>query len=240
MKKNEELKDKTRNNNFAAAFDYLKRSRGIKTQKELAKRMGVSKDTITRILKAYTPVTEDAITKLQTATDCVFNLQFLRGESNIMLAVDSNKKTDSTAENPHQSAQVQLPDYSSLMNATIAAQDATIASLKREIVKTEESAKREIQKTEEAAKREIEAKEETIEVLRGQLKDKDATIASKNAELAEKDTRLEEKQEMIVNLQQQVSDLRAAIASQQTKDAVGNYPFTIGAAEEGEHPQPKK
>lgn len=77
-----------RNNIFAAAFDELKRNHGIKTQKELALRMGVSPDTITRILKDYTEVTEDIITKLQTASGCIFNLQWLRGEDNTMLAKD--------------------------------------------------------------------------------------------------------------------------------------------------------
>ena len=80
---------KLRNNIFAAAFDYLKRNTDIKTQKELARRMGVTENTITRILRDYTEVTEDIITKLQTASGCVFNLQWLRGEdSEHMLAVD--------------------------------------------------------------------------------------------------------------------------------------------------------
>ena len=69
-----------RNNIFAAAFDYLKREKGIKTQKRLAELMGVSEDTITRILKDRCEVTEDIITKLQTASGCIFNLQWLRGE----------------------------------------------------------------------------------------------------------------------------------------------------------------
>ena len=79
-----------RNNIFAAAFDYLKREKGIKTQKRLAELMGVSEDTITRILKDRTEVTEDIITKLQTASGCIFNLQWLRGEDAFnMLAIDA-------------------------------------------------------------------------------------------------------------------------------------------------------
>ena len=78
-----------RNNIFAAAFDYLKREKGIKTQKRLAELMEVSEDTITRILKDRTEVTEDMITRLQTASGCIFNLQWLRGEDpNCMLAED--------------------------------------------------------------------------------------------------------------------------------------------------------
>lgn len=100
MKKRKEIIDKTRNNIFAAAFDEMKRREGGRlTQVELARRMGVNKDTITNILKGYTEVTEDAITSLQTASGCIFNLQWLRGESRIMLAADvtgEHEKGDTT------------------------------------------------------------------------------------------------------------------------------------------------
>ena len=104
---------KLRNNIFAAAFDYLKRNTDIKTQKELARRMGVTENTITRILRDYTEVTEDIITKLQTASGCVFNLQWLRGEdSEHMLAVD-------VVETPKESQPV--IDQSSMVNASLSA-----------------------------------------------------------------------------------------------------------------------
>lgn len=82
-----------KNNIFAAAVDEMKRRGIIKYQKDLAQKMDVSEDTITRILKDRTEVTEDVITKLQTASGCLFNLQWLRGESNIMLAEDIQKQT---------------------------------------------------------------------------------------------------------------------------------------------------
>ena len=77
------------------------------------------------------------------------------------------------------------------MNATIAAQQTSIESLKREVA----------------------AKDETI----GSLKREGAT-----------------KDELIRSLQQQVADLRAALAEQREKDSLGNYPFTIGAADDQE------
>ena len=120
---------KLRNNIFAAAFDYLKRNTDIKTQKELARRMGVTENTITRILRDYTEVTEDIITKLQTASGCIFNLQWLRGEdSEHMLAVD-------VVETPEESKPV--IDQSSMVNAIIAAKDETIATLQARIVDLE-------------------------------------------------------------------------------------------------------
>ena len=109
-----------RNNIFAAAFDELKRNHGIKTQKELARRMGVSEDTITRIMKDRTEVTEDIITKLQTASGCIFNIQWLRGEDPLhMLAIDVQELTKPTDE---------PIDHSSMVNAMLAAKDETIAA----------------------------------------------------------------------------------------------------------------
>ena len=110
-----------RNNIFAAAFDYLKREKGIKTQKRLAELMGVSEDTITRILKDRTEVTEDIITKLQTASGCIFNLQWLRGEESSPMLAD-----DVVEEKP------QL-DQSSLINAALAAKDELIAALRQQL-----------------------------------------------------------------------------------------------------------
>ena len=157
--------------------------------------MGVTEDTISRIMRLHNQVTEDIITRLQTASGCIFNLQWLRGESDVMLATDADKAP--VADNLHESTHI---DQGSLMNATIAAQQTSIESLKREVAKTEES-----------AKRELAAKDETI----GSLKREGAT-----------------KDELIKSLQQQVADLRAALAEQQKKDSLGNYPFTIGAADE--------
>ena len=116
-----------RNNIFAAAFDYLKRNTDIKTQKDLALRMGVTENTITRILKDRTEVTEDIITKLQTASGSIFNLQWLRGEDDEpMLASDIGNK------NMHQSASI--IDSGSAINAALAAKDETIETLKARIV----------------------------------------------------------------------------------------------------------
>ena len=204
--------DPKRNHIFAAAIDELRRRENKRlSQKEIADRMGVTEDTISRIMRLHNQVTEDIITRLQTASGCIFNLQWLRGESDVMLADDADKAP--AVKNLHESTHI---DQGSLMNATIAAQQTSIESLKRELAKAEESAKRELAKAEESSKRELTAKEETISALRGQLVTKD---------------------ELIKSLQQQVNDLRAALAEQQKKDSLGNYPFTPGVADEGRKTQ---
>ena len=123
-----------RNNIFAAAFDYLKREKGIKTQKRLAELMGVSEDTITRILKDRCEVTEDIITKLQTASGCIFNLQWLRGEDPIhMLVEDLNDGWNAHFLPPEGEERNTPIDHSSLVNAALAAKDETIAALHEQI-----------------------------------------------------------------------------------------------------------
>jgi len=137
-----------RNNIFAAAFDELKRNHGIKTQKELARRMGVTENTITRIMKGYTEVTEDIITKLQTASGCIFNLQWLRGEDVNMLAGDEIKPDVAC------SASQPTIDPSSMVNALIAAHDAAISAKNETIASLRES---------------LEDKDELIESLHEQV-----------------------------------------------------------------------
>ena len=82
--------DPKRNHIFAAAIDELRRREGKRlSQKEIADRMGVTEDTISRIMRLHNQVTEDIITQLQTASGCIFNLQWLRGEdATHMLAQD--------------------------------------------------------------------------------------------------------------------------------------------------------
>ena len=142
-----------RNNIFAAAFDYLKRNKGIKTQKQLAQLMGVSEDTITRILKDRTEVTEDIITKLQTASGCIFNLQWLRGEDTAhMLAQDLADDVDKVT--PQQG----MPDPSSMVNALLAKSDETISALKS-VIETKDEQIADL-------RRELEDKRDHIETLK--------------------------------------------------------------------------
>lgn len=161
-----------RNNIFAAAFDELKRNHGIKTQKELARRMGVNENTITRILKGYTEVTEDIITKLQTASGCIFNLQWLRGEDPYhMLAEDVPKPEEQPQSTPS------LPDPSSIMNAALSAQMQTIETQKQTI----ETQKQTI----ESLKRESASKDDLIADLRARIIEKDDYIATIKARIAD-------------------------------------------------------
>ena len=117
-----------RNNIFAEAFRWIKKNvEGVKYQKDLAARIGVSEDTITRIMRDQTEVTDDFLCKFNEAFDNVFNYQWLRGEDNeSMLAADLDRG------NPHLSTT--MIDNGSAINAALAAKDETIETLKARIV----------------------------------------------------------------------------------------------------------
>jgi len=121
-----------RNNIFAEAFKWLKAHRdnegkGIKYQKDLANIIGVSEDTITRIMRDQTEVTDDFLCKFNEAFDNVFNYQWLRGEEGEPMLAESKKEMSSSNI-----------DFSSVMNALLAKSDETIASLKRELAAKDE------------------------------------------------------------------------------------------------------
>lgn len=128
--KTTETKDKTRNNRFAEAVDHLKRNGGITSQLGLARMMGVDKNTISNIINYKTYVTDDVITKLQTASGCIFNLQWLRGESDIMFEIDARKKLDMIKNVQVDASHI---DASSMINAMIASKDETIAEKDRRL-----------------------------------------------------------------------------------------------------------
>ena len=111
------MENKTRNNNFAAALDYLKRQSEKKLyQKDLAEMLGVTENTISNIINYRTAVSEDMITQLHKISNCIFNLQWLRGQSDVMLAKDVPAAP--------------LPDNNVQL---LAAKDESIATLKREL-----------------------------------------------------------------------------------------------------------
>ena len=152
MSKKQKDFDPKRNQRFAVALNVLRQHSENQelSQKDLASKMGMNENSISRILTLQNKVTDNFISKFQTASGCIFNLQWLRGESDVMLAADADK-APVAADNPHESTHI---DQGSLMNATIAAQQTSIESLKRELA----------------------AKDTLIETLREQVSDLRAAI----------------------------------------------------------------
>lgn len=118
-----------RNNIFAEAFKWLKKNwEGIKYQKDLAAKIGVSEDTITRIMRDQTEVTDDFLCKFNEAFDNVFNYQWLRGEDTYhMLTADLVKEQE---EKSDPSEQI---DQQHLFNTALSAKEETIKSLRAQL-----------------------------------------------------------------------------------------------------------
>lgn len=146
-----------RNNIFAEAFKWLKshkdkEGKGVKYQKDLAALVGVSEDTITRIMRDQTEVTNDFLCKFNEAFDNIFNYQWLRGEEEEpMLAADLGKS------NPPQP----VIDPGSMVNAIIAAHNSALAT-KDELIAAKDD-------TIAGLRRELNNKDELIISLRQQL-----------------------------------------------------------------------
>jgi plasmid maintenance system antidote protein VapI len=167
-----------KNENFVAALIYMK-SHGIVTgQNDLAEKMRVSEDTITRA-KQGKRITEDFIAKLMRATGDMFNVQFLRGESDVMLAADIRKDADlqQISAGVRQDNPTTLPqsENSSWADAVIAAKNETINSLKRELASKDET---------------IKAKSETIASLELVNSDLRQRVAELEAQLALEKTKV--------------------------------------------------
>ena len=141
-----------RNINFGEMLDYIKRSYDdVNTQNDLATVLGVSKDTISNIKQGNTSVSDDFISKVMARFEGVFNIQWLKGRSKIMLQKDVS---------PEEKADRKI-DEGSAVNAALAAKDVTIASKDETIASKNQT---------------IESKDQTIASLERELKTKDVMI----------------------------------------------------------------
>lgn len=153
--------DKTKERFREMLNDIFERD-GIKTFKQLAEMSGISQNTFTRIKRnEVKEVDIETFRKLNSAFDDRYNLRWFQGDSPYMMMEEylaANK------------SQLPLPDYTSLLNAALAAKDETIASYQKQLQVTEKR---------------LEDKDATIESLRGQLADKDDHITTLKARIAE-------------------------------------------------------
>ena len=101
-------------------------------------------------------------------------------------------------------------DQSSMVNAIIASHDVAIAS-----------------------------KDETISSLERELATKTDYANSLQGQVNRLQKDVDDWKAQAMRYQKEVETLRAQLAQQQIKDAIGNYPFTVGAAEGSSKPQPK-
>lgn len=139
MNKDKKAKKPQRNRAFAAAFDHLKRTKVVADREDLAKLIGRTKETVARILRGETDVTDDVITKLQTATDCIFNFDFLWGDSTVMLAADVAAQQSSLSDViPLQSLVSAKDEMIAVLRSQLEDKDRLIADKERYILTLEQ------------------------------------------------------------------------------------------------------
>ena len=216
-------------NRFARAVDWLLDNGEAKSQEEIAAKMDTTTTTISRnkCINAKKP-SNKTLGRFNRAYGHIINIDYLRGASDTMLVKDLIQDDEKINTDLHQSSQI---DQSSMVNAIIAANDATVSSLKRELVDKEESFNREMAQLKESHKRELADKETILAERAERIKSLEQQVNGLNADVAEWKAQAAE-------WRKQCEALRVQLAQQQTKDSLGNYPFTIGAADDGSKPQP--
>lgn len=117
---------------FRKMFDYLVSNKLIPNQTELARAAGLNEVSVSRILNGQVKSTkQESLWKVNTAFGNVFNPEWMRGNSDVMLLADL---TPVSTEQSCPTQQTTDP-----ITALLAAKDETIASLKRELAAKDET-----------------------------------------------------------------------------------------------------
>lgn len=165
---------KLKNDIFAKVLDWLIKENKVADQKDLARKTGISQNTISRIMTGKVEPSDETLRRLNDAFGNIFNMQYLRGKEAVALIEDVayyklhpekqpfSEKTEQEEKEKESSMQGH-PDYSSLINATIAAKDDAIDSYKKL----------------------LESKDDYIASLEQRIKEKDDYIATLKERLVE-------------------------------------------------------
>ena len=196
----------TTHERFKKMLDWLYTNRSVKNQTEVALAAGINETTVSRILKnRVKSVKLETLRAVNAAYGNVFNPEWIRGESDIMLAADvphhqasigTSMHADTTSASADLSGGMNTPDIGNLIRTTLMAKDETIMAMKRELA----------------------AKDDIISVLHSQLSDKDNLIA--------------DKERYILDLQQQLFALSNHSPQESPKkDFSHGYSYPLGVAE---------
>ena len=201
-----------KNDVFMIAFDYLVKEKKVKSQKQLAEKIGVSQNTITRIKKHEVEVSDDTIRALVNSFEGLFNMEYFRGQSVFL----TNKDLGDYLTHPDKYTYV-FPGDKELLDKYLGKNqhDTQIDDEKYEYTQIDMS--KYVEKSVFNAA--IQAKNETIDVLKSQM-------ADIRIQLVEKQKYIEEKDNTIAMLRQRIAFLESSL-----DNPITNYPFPIGVAE---------
>ena len=116
--------NKSKNERFAVAVDYLFQEKLISSQKDLCVKIGLTEPTYSRIKTGKRIVSDDTIRKFNDAFGGIFNMAYFRGDSETLLA---------NIQEPAQELPAPVIDNGSILNALIAAKDETIDVMAKQL-----------------------------------------------------------------------------------------------------------
>ena len=232
---------KLKNELFKVAVDYLFREKKVGSQKELAEKIGITEQSLSRVMNGGRTVSDKTLRKMNEAFGGIFNMAYFRGEDpQCMLMEDlayykQHPEEHFVFEKPNDDNSALLDsanaatasspiDPSSIMNAALAAQMQSIELLKSEKAHLLE-----------AHARELKSKEDFIQSLRGQLAAKDQLIAEKQSRIADLEKTIADKDAIIRARDSRILELERRIAQSNAND-LSKYHFPIGAAEDKNQP----
>lgn len=82
-----------KNEIFATVLDWLIREHYVIDQRDLSHKTGITATTISRIMTGKVEPKDETLRKLNAAFGNMFNMQYLRGQSNTMLVADHEEAT---------------------------------------------------------------------------------------------------------------------------------------------------
>ena len=206
---------KLKNELFRVAVDYLFKEKKVESQKQLAEKIGITEQSLSRVMNGGRTVSDKTLRLMNEAFGGIFNMAYFRGEDpQCMLMEDlfyykqhpeerlvfekPNGDNSPLLESANAVPAPSSVDPSSAINAAIAAYVELTNRLKQEMADRI-------------------ADKETI------IAEKQARIVALEQTIADKDAIIRARDARILELERQIANINASDLSR--------YPFAIGAAE---------
>jgi transcriptional regulator with XRE-family HTH domain len=127
---------KKEKNNFRRAVEWLKTNGVVKDQKDMAERMGTTENTISRNKHGGVKrPDDDTLRKFNEQFGSIINIDYLRGESKVMLVKDLAARQSAKQSKPAD----KTASLIAAKDETIAAKDEAIAALKGKLSSMDET-----------------------------------------------------------------------------------------------------
>ena len=203
---------KTKNELFKVAIDHLFNEKKVKSQKEMAMKIGITEPALSRIMNNTRTVSDETIRKMNDAFGGIFNMAYFRGESTNFLLEDEAYYQQHPEDNPFHDFDEQL---------------------KKNAQKSEQPQQYVIPSAIDYS-----FVHETIAVLRQQVSDKNTQITDLRADKERLIKESDAKDATIADLRKHVSELlkdkaslQATIEMLQQREGLDKFIFPPGVAD---------